>query len=169
MSNTSVFKLEDSALSVQLDRLKGGELKRAMQPALTAGARVVAKVARGHFKKLVTKHNKGKGRLSKVVQVKSSRQNAQSTKGLVVFVNVFGDYRGRWFELGTKERRTKSRKVDRGERKGRHYKRRGRGGYRGRIMAGGYLERAVASTRHEVQNKIKETFENKVQQALSKK
>lgn len=167
------MRFDGSELESLISRLSSDEIRKAGERGAMAGARLVQQEAYRNFAHLNNKDSKGrKGRLAdgryngkrlKTVQVKYGRGNkrvGRTSSNGIVFVNILGDYRARFFEFGTRPRHTLGRKVV-GMRKvrGRSYRQRsGKGRYTGQITKGLYFNRAIEAKRADAQRLMQEAY-----------
>lgn len=165
--------LDVSNLEAKLSQLTGSQLIQAGEKGAMKGAKIIQAQAYSNFGSLNNKSTRGRrgslvdstyqGRKLKTVAVKygrGTRKTGRTTSNAVVFVNILGDFRAKFFELGTKERHTLGRKVSGYVKKGRQSfkKRTGRGRYTGRIERGLYFSRAITSKQAEAQQAVADAF-----------
>ncbi len=181
MANKSGFFVDDKVVMAALDALSGKEMKSATKSALRKSANILKRETDKLFAQNtnLTKRNimvttrKGKvirkapGKaMVKIYQDKATKM--QSAK-----VHILQDYMMKWFEMGTKERRTKGRKVIGEYRKregGRWYRwRMGKGHRTGRINAGRYFERAQKNTERRVFDSIDSNLSQAIIRIWNKK
>lgn len=149
-------------------RLTGDELNKSAKSGLRKASRLLVAETERRFKHLVVKHKgQGKGALTGLSW--RGRRKAVATnkifdgkRGLqpmatVSIRNRRTDFRAHFFELGTKQRRTrKAYKVNRGAgQKPRYYR---AGLNRGKIMEGRYFRRAQQASQAEVFRIMRETI-----------
>ncbi len=137
-----------------MESLTGPELKKAALRTLRSSANILKKETERQFRSKVNingirikyKNKKGK----EVTKWKRIATVKVDPKELSAKVHILADFRAKFFEMGTKERRTKGHKVTGRYRLrpgGRVYKRRkGKGGARGRITAGWHFRKAQQLT-----------------------
>jgi hypothetical protein len=177
MSDVS-FDINTSEVDAMFERLSGKERKKAQINALRSSARILQKQTEENFKHLVTKSNTGSGRLgsrtetyrtkkSKEVKKKYRIASVKVIKGDTpsVKVHIMSDFRAKFFELGTKDRKTRGHKVTGYGGKRSWYKTRtGKGGARGKITAGYYFRRAQEQT----ERKIFDNMDEEMRKAITK-
>lgn len=158
----------------------GQDLEKVMQSALRKVGNQLKKATYKSFASLKTKyptryHRKGKGwrtqkgslgdhlytknganDILKLVKVRVLRRSREPT----VSVNLYGSFLGMMFEGGTTDRYVnRSRKIKAGAPKSR---------YRGRIIKGGYFERAISGFEGKTAKAVEEALEKSIKTWLKK-
>lgn len=152
MSNSATITVDATQVNALFKALTGKEQKQAITGALRSSARILQKETESQFRKNVningimvrktTKSGKEKLKWKRIATIKVD------TKEPSAMVHIMADFRAKFFEMGTKGRRTKGRKIT-GEfvvGKRRYRTRSGKGGYRGKIKAGHYFQKAQELT-----------------------
>ena len=150
----SSAKVDTRKANRLISALSGKEMKEVKINALLNSARILQKETDAQFKRKINidglrvkyKNKKGKEK-TKWLRVATVRIDRKKT---LAKVHIMADFRAKFFELGTRPRRTKGHKITGsymdGKRK--YLTRSGKGGYRGRITAGYYFKRAQSVTEH---------------------
>lgn len=111
--NTPNVKFDDREVMMMFKRLTGPELKKAELAALRSSANILKKRTDLNFKdtkiglsirrkeKITRKNGKKINRIRRIATVKVLKKESAA------IVHIMSDYRVKWFEKGTKERRTK--------------------------------------------------------------
>lgn len=97
-------KIENQKLLASLEKIDDeDEVKKIIFKAIKQGARVLQNKTKSLYKSYMpTASNK----MIQGVKVKNDKAYTETT------VHIMGDYRNKWFEKGTKERRKRSNEVD---------------------------------------------------------
>lgn len=143
-------KLDTSEWDALLESLNGQELRKSVTAATRKGAQRIKREAYSRFSSLKTK-GKGKrmlgdsshgGRTLKLVTIHSARKSYNPT----VFIHILGNFKAKFFELGTRERYTKGRRVLGYNLRGNKI-RSGKGHATGSIIKGNYFGSAIEASR----------------------
>lgn len=96
-------KIDDAALKNSLNKIDDeDEIKKIIYKAIVKGAKTLQQKTKSVYKSYMpTASNK----MIQGVKVKNDKAYTEST------VHIMGDYRNKWFEKGTKERRKKVMKL----------------------------------------------------------
>lgn len=157
MNKTSV-QFDSSQFDAMVKGLTGPEVKKAMIGALKSGANILKKETEKQFRSKVAigdarvsrVNKKGKeiARWKRLATVKVDKKTPSAK------VHIMSDFRAKFFEMGTKGRKTKGHKISgyyRLRSGGRQYRARtGKGGYRGRINAGRFFLKAQRLTERKI-------------------
>lgn len=138
-----------------VNRLTGQEMKKVMVSTLRSSANILKKeterqfhtrVALNGFKISYQRKGKERTKVNRLVTVGIEK------KDMAAKVHIMGDFRAKFFELGTKERYTKGHKITGSYQKGRrkYLNRTGKPGRRGKIQAGHYFRTAQDITREKI-------------------
>lgn len=133
-----------------INRLTGPEMKKVMVSTLRSSSNILKKetesqfhsrVALNGFKVSYTRNGKKRTKNKRLVTIIIDKKNLSAK------VHIMGDFRAKFFELGTKERYTKGHKLTgkyyRLRPGGRWYRERtGKPGRRGKIQAGHHFKTA---------------------------
>lgn len=135
--------------------LRGKDQRKAMIDTLRSSGKILQKATEIEFKSKINisglrinyvKNGKAKRKWLRVATLKID------TKEPSAKVHIMADFRAKFFEMGTKKRRTKGNKITgsywQGKRK--YLKRTGQGGNRGSITAGHYFAKAQRNTEREI-------------------
>lgn len=96
-------KIDDTALKNALDKLDDSdEIKELIFKGIKKGAKTLQDKTKGVYKSYMPTAN---NKMIKGVKVKNDKAYTEST------VHIMGDYRNKWFEMGTKERIKKSKEI----------------------------------------------------------
>lgn len=157
----SGFDVDDLDLRKVLDRLGEQKTSRMILSSMRKGLNIIAKETTLRFKtnrrgfagKKVVKRSRG-GK-EKEVQLKVAKV-VISNKEQTAKVHIMEDYRVKWFESGTKERKTKGRKIYRGYWKGKKklLQRLGKGHRTGRIKPEWFFKKSIRAKEAEAEQKI---------------
>lgn len=159
-----------------LDRLNGVEMKNAAVSALRKGANILAKKTTSNFRSKIKinakrteiiKRGNGKNikKIRRIATVKVDK------KKLAAKVHIMSDFRLKFFEMGTKERRTKGYRITGAYYKGRrkYLRRKGKGRRTGRIKPGWYFRSAMNETEHAVFASIESNLSKAILRIANKK
>lgn len=135
-----------------INRLTGPEMKKVMVSTLRSSSNILKKetesqfhsrVALNGFKVSYTRNGKKRTKNKRLVTIIIDKKNLSAK------VHIMGDFRAKFFELGTKERYTKGHKISGAYRKGarKYLKRTGKPGRRGKIQAGHHFRTAQEVTK----------------------
>lgn len=156
-----------------LARLSGKGMNRGLLSAIRKGLGILAKKTtenfranrRGFTEKRVrkrTRSGKEKERILRVARV--STRNKDDT----VKVHIMDDYRVKWFETGTRERKTKGRRITGLARVGKRLRavRTGKGHSTGRIRPERFFLKAQRQTEGQVRQAIGREMEKNIRKQL---
>lgn len=158
MNNASVT-VDSTQVQRLLSALSGKETKQAIVITLRNSARILQKETESQFKRNVNltglkvkyKDKKRNVDRTKLKRVATIRIYQKQMKEIYAKVHIMADFRAKFFEMGTRFRRTKGHKLTGNyytlREGGRKYRERtGKGGYRGRIQAGHFFRKAQELT-----------------------
>ena len=161
---------------MKLKELAGPEVKKAAVSALRKSANILAKETdkqfRGHINigkarvdTITRKNGKSVRKIRRISTVKVSRQDLSAK------VHILSDFRIKFFEMGTRERRTKGYKIVGSYRKGKrkYLIREGKGRRTGRISAGWYFLKAQQLTERQVFDSIETNLSQAIEKIWNKK
>lgn len=151
MSNVTI---NDSKLINSLSKIDDEDkVKKIIFKAIKKGAKVLQDGTKSLFKsKMPTASNK----MIQGVKVKNDKAYTEST------VHIMGDYRNKWFEKGTAERKRKSKEIDHYWGKKAVYKK--NGGSTGSIKGKHFFKDAQSI----YDNKIQEAMNNAINEELKR-
>lgn len=96
-------------LEKKFEAMSFKDTKKVYQSTLTQSANIVKKQTKANLKSIVTLS--GRLKVSKPMQAGiKARTIIKSSKVMYSLVHIMGDYRLRWYELGTKDRLVKRKK-----------------------------------------------------------
>ncbi len=157
----SGFEVQDREVRKMLEAVASPKTSRKLLSAMRKGLNIISKDTtirfqtnrRGFSGKKVTrrtKNGKEKERILKVAKVVTDNKRGTAK------VHIMDDYRVKWFETGTKERKTKGRKITGGFWKGKRklLRRQGSGHSTGKIRPEWFFRRAVRAKGQESEQKI---------------
>jgi hypothetical protein len=169
MSSTeATIKVDATQVNALFKALTGKQQNQAIMGALRSSARILQKETESQFKKEVnlngytvrrkTKSGKEKLKWKRIATVKVNNKEQSA------MVHIMADFRAKFFEMGTKDRRTKGHRIT-GEfvvGKRIYRKRSGKGGYRGKIKAGHFFRKAQELT----EGKIFQNMDNEMTKSI---
>lgn len=153
--NNSQVTFDASQFHSMVYRLTGPEMKKVIVSTLRSSSNILKKETERQFHTRVTlngykisykKSGKTKTKVKRLVTVVIDK------KEMAAKVHILGDFRAKFFELGTRERYTKGHKITGSYYKGRrkYLKRTGKPGRRGKIEAGHHFKTAQDLTRERI-------------------
>lgn len=160
---------------VMVKNLTGAEMKKAITGTLRNGANILKRETERQFHgrvklnglRISYTNKKGK----EVTKWKRLATVSIDKKEPSAKVHIMADFRTKFFEMGTKSRKTKGRKITgyywRGKRK--FAKRSGKGGDRGRITAGWHFRRAQQLTERKIFESIDRQLSREIIKISKKK
>lgn len=157
-------QIDSAQVDNLLDKLMDDELKRnILFKAVKEGAKVLQDNTKKSFRSVMgaaaSKPNSWNGKaFSDGITLKADKAYCEAV------VSIMGDYRLKFFEKGTKQRRTKGRKIVGYASNGRNLKREGKGHYTGAIKAKYFFKDA----RNQSETAIDEAMIKSIQTALNK-
>lgn len=169
---SSKFKVDIDEYNRLVHDLSSDDLRRAMTYAVRSGAnrirrRTVSNFASGtNFKAYNIYRNwRGESKKLSLVTVKVGRDKQSAT------VHIMGDFRAKFFEMGTKRRMTKGRKITSETYNGRrtYLNRTGKPANRGAITERRYFRKAQDSEGPKVLGEMQNRMERKIIQIGRKK
>lgn len=152
--NSSYASLDSHQFNAMIRELTGPEMKKVVIGALRSSGNILKKETDRQFKSKISigdirvkrKNKKGQEitKWKRLATVKIDKRTPEAK------VHIISDFRAKFFELGTNMRRTKGHKITEYYQLrpgGRRYRRRsGKGGNRGRIIAGHFFLKAQQKT-----------------------
>lgn len=166
MNNTQL-QVDASSVYRMFDELNQKNRKRVKRAALNESSRILVNETRRNLRQIMTKS----GRLSTKSKNTTGKTLEQGIKKKIdrkaesVKIHIMGDYRLKWFELGTALRRTK------GYRRhgyGRKLTRSGKGGNRGRIGSYFSFRKAKEAKEKEIFSTMDAVFEKHIKRINAK-
>lgn len=164
MSNIVVDDKKVLAMFAEMDKKNRN---RVFRTALRQSAAILVRQTKKNFRSIVTSNgrlrmntpNKWNGKKMEQGIKTSMARDARSVK-----VHLLGDFRLKFFEMGTKDRYTKGHKITGRMQVGRKWRliRSGRGGYRGRIEAGTPFRSAKTETESRIFKEMDERFTRQI-------
>lgn len=167
--------IDDREVQRFLTQLSAGKLKRGLLSAIRKGLGILARKTTENFRanrrgftekrvKRRTRSGKEKERILRVARV--STRNKDDT----VKVHIMDDYRVKWFEMGTRERKTKGRRITGLARVGKrlHAVRTGKGHSTGRIRPEHFFLKAQRQTEGQVRQTIDTEMKKNIRKQLKK-
>lgn len=156
--NSSYASFDSHQFNAIVRGLTGPEMKKVFIGALRTSGNILKKETDKQFKSKIAigdtrvkRKNKNGKEITKwrrLATVKIDKRTPEAK------VHIMGDFRAKFFELGTNMRRTKGHKITgyyRLRPGGRQYRRRsGKGGNRGRIIAGHFFLKAQQITERKI-------------------
>lgn len=169
MSRTEVA-FDSRQFDAMVKNLTGREMKKAIIGTLRSGANILKRETERQFHSRVNinglriNYTNKKGK--EVTKWKRLATVSIDKKEPSAKVHIMADFRTKFFEMGTKNRKTKGHKITgyywRGKRK--YARRTGKGGDRGRITAGWHFRKAQQLT----ERKIFENFDRQMSREIIK-
>lgn len=153
--SSSLVTFDTGRFHQMVKNLTCPEMKKVMISTLRSSTNILKKEAERQFHTRVALNGykisyqrKGKER----TKVKRLVTVVIDKKNIAAKVHIMGDFRAKFFELGTKERYTKGHKITGSYRKGgrKYLKRTGKPGRRGKIQAGHHFKTAQDVTREKI-------------------
>lgn len=156
--NSSYANLDSHQFDAMVKGLTGQEMKKVINGALKTGGNILKKETDKQFKEKIAIGDARVKRIGKGGKVTTKwRRLATVTidkRTPAAKVHIMGDFRAKFFELGTKKRYTKGHKNTGYHRRrpgGRWYRSRsGKGGCRGSIIAGHFFLKAQQITERKI-------------------
>ena len=165
MSEVTVNTDQVLAMFDELDFRRRRQVYRA---TLNTSSNILVRQAKQNLRRTVkTTRNKNKWN-GKTLESGIKKRVARDAKSATV--SIMGDFRLKFFEMGTKDRNTKGRRVTGSYFKGgrNHKIRVGRGGFRGRIDASRFFTQARQSTEKQIFAEIDSTLSRHIQRINNK-
>lgn len=181
MAGKSGFYVDDKVVVEALRSLNGKEMKSAARSAVRKSANILKKETDRLFAnntKLTKRDIMVTTRKGKVIRKAPGKAMVKIyqdkvTKTPSAKVHILQDYMMKWFEMGTKERRTKGRKIIGEYRKregGRWYRwRMGKGRRTGKIEPRRLFRKAQSLTERQVFNSIETNLSQAIKKIWNKK
>lgn len=171
------FTVDDNQFQMMVKNLAGDQIKKSYRTGLRKAAQILKKDNDRSYESETGLHTRKKltmddGRTIKRSEAGVARIRTYFKKGQMPYaiISIEKDFMMRWFELGTKRRKTKGRKVVGMYQKGnRRYKRRiGRGRYTGSIKPMRIFRKAQDRTESKVIENIKNMIKREIYKAYKK-
>lgn len=179
MAGKSGFYVDDKAVMMALKELDGPETKKAALATLRKGANILKRktdelgekavhISRYRKETITTRKGQKRTKIRRISTVKVSRRALQA------IVHIMSDYRVKWFETGTEERRTKGygyRNESQRYRKGNRFffRRKGKGRPTGKIGPTWFFRKAQSLTENQVFNYVKSNLSKEILRIWNKK
>lgn len=156
-----MIEVDDRQVISLLDDLTGREIKRVQRQVLRQSGNILVKQARVNLRQNVRNTNK-RSRFGKSMQSGIKQRIIKNNGDFESKVHIMGDFRLKFFELGTQERHTKSAKSLAGYR-------RGKGRRTGRIKPLYFFKRAKNTTEPIIFNNINRRISESIYKIYSRK
>lgn len=167
--------VEKDEITLMLKRLSSKELRKAELSTLRKSANILARETTKRFKENINIDNRRVSTINKkgktVTKIRRIATVKVHRREMAAKVNILSDFRLKFFEMGTKERHTKGRKIV-GEhiKKGRKYLlRKGKGRRTGRIKAGWYFRSAQQDTERQIFDNMDNLLSKEIVRIANKK
>ena len=166
MNNTQL-QVDASSVYRMFDELNQKNRKRVKRAALSESSRILINETKYNLRQIMTKNGrlstKSKKRTGKTLEQGIKRKYDKNAEG--VTIHIKGDFRLKWFELGTAIRRTKGHKK---HGIGKEVTRTGKGGNRGLIKAYFFFRKAKEAKEKEIFSTIDDVLEKHIKRINAK-